>query len=765
MMSARRLFATTACYNEEEDRSPALSGSLSRSISGSLLMFLYCSRVTFSYLACGCSRTYYLEVVTKYYVEYMLGSPTGITNFPCSYISMPMRVPCALVLLIAVDVLQASVPPPIVVTGGTGRVGSAVIRSLIARRGTAENLFVLARDVDKVKAINGEVTCLCAAYDDIESLTAAFASVPHGFRCFIACNNGPDQASLEGNVCRAAQKAGCTYAVKLSTATPVLDMKQGGPYRAHLEVEALLKQLALPHAVLRPNLFMDEVTLGGFLGVCGSLREADECVHPFANMPISAVDVRDVAACAAALLDNEAPAPTIGQLYEVTGPAAFKLGNDLAEALSELRPRAISIGACSVEEYIAKRQLPPPMAASITGFLNVLATECDVVSDTVLELTGFPARDVRNHVLEHVGACLPATYERLVGRVPAASFGAAAHVITRELDDELAALAPDEVLIRVMVAGVNGGADTFSVTRVTPEAAEDAKPLGSEGVGVVVASGADAAGDLPPGTRVAFIGGAYAEYTRVGAARCCAVDALGDAASQTAVRISGLTAAVALGHTAPVGPGDVVVVTACCGATGAFGAQLAKRAGATVIGTVSSDAKAAVASRILGVDRVVNYRTEELAEVLAREFPDGVDVAYEGVGGPLLGAICANLKPDGRVLLVGAISQYPHNPSTPPHGVAGIPDDLMDGVFRPGKTVDLPAGGSLIGNVWGDAFKSGILPGVRDALYHDLAAGEITALVDESDSFRGVSAIPDAVAHMLSGSNIGKVVARIAHDA
>ena len=96
------------------------------------------------------------------------------------------------------------------------------------------------------------------------------------------------------------------------------------------------------------------------------------------------------------------------------------------------------------------------------------------------------------------------------------------------------------------------------------------------------------------------------------------------AAREVAVRISGLTAAVALGHTAPVKKGDVVVVTACCGATGSFAAQVAKRAGATVIGTVGSEAKARVAKDVLGVDRVVNYRTESLDAVLAAEFPDGV---------------------------------------------------------------------------------------------------------------------------------------------
>ena len=63
--------------------------------------------------------------------------------------------------------------------------------------------------------------------------------------------------------------------------------------------------------------------------------------------------------------------------------------------------------------------------------------------------------------------------------------------------------------------------------------------------------------------------------------------------------------------------------------------QEAVARGATVVGTVGSDAKAA-AARALGVSRVVNYKAEKLGAVLAAEFPEGVAVAYEGVGGALL---------------------------------------------------------------------------------------------------------------------------------
>ena len=150
-------------------------------------------------------------------------------------------------------ITAATALPPIVISGATGRVGSAVVRALISKRGSADDIFVLARDATKVKALNTEATCLCADYEDVEALDVAFSSMSPGFHLFVACNNHPTQATLESNVCRAAKRAGCAYAVKLSTATAVLEMQQGGPYAAHLQVEQELRDLRLPHAVLRPN--------------------------------------------------------------------------------------------------------------------------------------------------------------------------------------------------------------------------------------------------------------------------------------------------------------------------------------------------------------------------------------------------------------------------------------------------------------------------------------------------------------------------------
>lgn len=85
----------------------------------------------------------------------------------------------------------------------------------------------------------------------------------------------------------------------------------------------------------------------------------------------------------------------------------------------------------------------------------------------------------------------------------------------------------------------------------------------------------------------------------------------------------------------------------------------------------------------------------------------------------------------------------------------------MDEIFRPGKTVSLPGGGKLIGNVWGDSFTTGVLPAYRDQVYADHADGKLIALVDSTKTFRGVEQVAEAVEHMLAGHALGKVVVHI----
>ena len=127
------------------------------------------------------------------------------------------------------------------------------------------------------------------------------------------------------------------------------------------------------------------------------------------------------------------------------------------------------------------------------------------------------------------------------------------------------------------------------------------------------------------------------------------------------LRISALTACAMLEKTGRLQAGETVLVTAAAGGAGHFAVQFAKLAGCTVIGTTSSAEKAAALCK-LGCDYIINHRTQDVAGKLAKFAPGGLDAVLEGVGGDLLKTALAALAPTGRLLQVGYISEYPHNP-------------------------------------------------------------------------------------------------------
>lgn len=158
--------------------------------------------------------------------------------------------------------------------------------------------------------------------------------------------------------------------------------------------------------------------------------------------------------------------------------------------------------------------------------------------------------------------------------------------------------------------------------------------IGLESAGVVDAVGPDASG-LSVGDCIAYAGmpeGSYAEFRIVPAARVIALPAGIDARTAASMMIRGMTARCLLHDTYKVRPGDTVLIHAAAGGVGLIMCQWAKQLGATVIGTVSTEAKAEVA-RAHGCDHPIVYTREDFAERV-REITggEGVPVVYDSVG-------------------------------------------------------------------------------------------------------------------------------------
>lgn len=105
-------------------------------------------------------------------------------------------------------------------------------------------------------------------------------------------------------------------------------------------------------------------------------------------------------------------------------------------------------------------------------------------------------------------------------------------------------------------------------------------------------------------------------------------------------------------------PGETVVVSAAAGATGSLAGQIAKIAGARVVGIAGGPEKCRVVVEEFGFDACIDHRNDDIPAALKEHCPDRVDVYFDNVGGPILDAVLGRLAQGGRVALCGVISSY-----------------------------------------------------------------------------------------------------------
>lgn len=211
-----------------------------------------------------------------------------------------------------------------------------------------------------------------------------------------------------------------------------------------------------------------------------------------------------------------------------------------------------------------------------------------------------------------------------------------------------------EALVKLKAIGVNF-IDVYHRTGRYPGALPFT--LGVEAAGVVEAVAPDVT-DVKTGDRVAYspILGAYAEYAAVKAASLVPVPDSVDDRKAVATMVQGMTAHYLAFDTYPVQKGDTVLVHAGAGGVGLLLTQVAKRRGARVIATVSTEAKAQLA-REAGADEVILYSQADFeAEVKRLTEGKGVACVYDSVGKTTFEKSLNCLHPRGYLVLYGASS-------------------------------------------------------------------------------------------------------------
>ena len=133
---------------------------------------------------------------------------------------------------------------------------------------------------------------------------------------------------------------------------------------------------------------------------------------------------------------------------------------------------------------------------------------------------------------------------------------------------------------------------------------------------------------------------------------------LGQLAAMSVYGPTGATAYFGMSGIGKPQPGETVVVSAAAGATGSVAGQIAKIAGARVVGIAGGPAKCAFVVDTFGFDACIDYKRGELAADLKAHCPKGVDVYFDNVGGPVLNAVLGRLASRARVVLCGVISSY-----------------------------------------------------------------------------------------------------------
>ena len=263
-------------------------------------------------------------------------------------------------------------------------------------------------------------------------------------------------------------------------------------------------------------------------------------------------------------------------------------------------------------------------------------------------------------------------------------------------------------------------------------------------VGEVVDSESDAydAGDLVTGN------GTWADYSLLDADEVAPVDpSVADLPAYLGVLgMPGRTAYFGLLDVGEPKPGDTVVVSGAAGAVGSVVGQIAKRNGCRVVGFAGSDDKTAWLTDDLGFDAAINYKdVDDYREALDDAAPDGVDVYFDNVGGPITDAVFTKLNVDARVAVCGQIAHY--NDESVPTGPRKLPQLIA---------ARAKVEGLLVGD-YVTRFEE-----ASERLGQWVAAGE---LGHRETVVEGLEDAPDAFLGLFSGDNIGKQVVRVSDPA
>lgn len=215
-----------------------------------------------------------------------------------------------------------------------------------------------------------------------------------------------------------------------------------------------------------------------------------------------------------------------------------------------------------------------------------------------------------------------------------------------------------------------------------------------------------------------------------------------DEAYLSVLGLNGWTAYVGVMEVGRPKKGETFLVSAAAGATGSLAGQIAKKAGCRVIGLTGGKEKCSWLTDELGFDVAIDYKEENLDKALTQYCPEGVDIYFDNVAGPILDTVLQHLALYARIPLCGLIAQYNEKGSRSPG------PDNFDQILMKRATIT--------GFFCPDFLEDG--PKIEQIMQEWYEEGSIKFRADITN---GLDNVLVAYKRMFNGNNIGKTLVKL----
>ena len=281
----------------------------------------------------------------------------------------------------------------VVVIGATGRMGSEVVKALIAK---GEKVRALVRDPQRAGAI--QVPGVELVVGDVEKPDTWDAALQDVDKVFLLSPEGPQMAEQHGKFADAAKRAGVRHLVRMS----ILVSNPDSPLvigKWHGEADQNVANSGIPYTIIRPTYLMQNL-----IGSARMIASDGAFSGAMGDGKVGVIDTRDVGNVAATVLTSD---DHEGKTYPLTGPEALSMG-ELAGKLSAVLGKEVKYVNVSQEDAKADMMamgMPDWMADGWVAIAMMISTgAANIVTPMVKEVIGEEPRSFDQFARDHADA-------------------------------------------------------------------------------------------------------------------------------------------------------------------------------------------------------------------------------------------------------------------------------------------------------------------------------------------------------------------------